>query len=94
MKREECTIGEIYEYSWLIKGGKRSVILLFDNPTSNSNTIVIQEEKFKTNGNFSYECDFQEATQEEKTWLWACIREGKFIPREEALKHYYSHQIY
>lgn len=34
------------------------------------------------------------ATEEEKQWLLACIKEGKFIPKKEALKHYCNYQIY
>jgi hypothetical protein len=34
------------------------------------------------------------ATDDEKQWLRVCIEVGKFIPKEEALKHYCNYQIY
>ena len=89
------TIGEKFFMIGIHIGGNERVT---NNTRVNDTAIVLSPTKCEFRGEMDWcylDCDrkYRLATEEEQIWLLACIEKGKYIPKEEALKHY-SYSIY
>lgn len=82
LNTNDLKLGDIYYYS--PADMVESWIFIFKGIDNNTRGIDTHYNEFSTSYSFGFKPSriLREATPEEKDWLNACIRAGRFIPRD------------
>jgi hypothetical protein len=102
MQYKDLIKGEIYiaPFNWSSSQKCRGVLFQYDEEGSAclKGPHISATGEYHSDGtyitDYKTKSHYEIPTEEEKRWLLACMREGKTISKEEALKHYCNYQIY